>query len=122
MKKCNTKKKRDGDNRTTLVNREQEQEQAQEEEEEEEEDVLFPNREQYGESGREQQQRSTLSSRSLVGRGIQSFREYSHHIIFLASLAYAIIYINMMRFVQPKNKTKTSAVAYCIFVNSPPQI
>ncbi|KAF9908880.1 hypothetical protein EC991_009286 [Linnemannia zychae] len=32
----------------------------------------------------------------LVKRGILSFLEYSHHIVFLASLAYAIIYINMM--------------------------
>ncbi|KAG9321976.1 hypothetical protein KVV02_008301 [Mortierella alpina] len=35
-------------------------------------------------------------SPSVVERVISSFQEYTHHIVFLASLSYAIIYINMM--------------------------
>ncbi|KAF9545231.1 hypothetical protein EC957_011104 [Mortierella hygrophila] len=51
------------------------------------EDARHHQRQQRGQGG---------TGSSLVKRGILSFREYSHHIVFLASLAYAIIYINMM--------------------------
>ncbi|KAF9964452.1 hypothetical protein BGZ70_006436 [Mortierella alpina] len=35
-------------------------------------------------------------SPSAFTKAISSFQEYTHHIVFLASLSYAIIYINMM--------------------------
>lgn len=83
------KKKKDSDSRTPLVARD-----------------VFSNQERQSlfaaeDTGHHQRQRGGQGGArsSLVKRGILSFREYSHHIVFLASLAYAIIYINMMRFV-----------------------
>lgn len=82
------KKKKDSDSRTPLVDRD-----------------AFSNRERQSlfaaeDTGHHQQRRGQGGvGSSLVKRGILSFREYSHNIVFLASLAYAIIYINMMRFV-----------------------
>ncbi|KAH7046197.1 hypothetical protein BKA57DRAFT_465945 [Linnemannia elongata] len=80
------KKKKDSDSRTPLVARD-----------------VFSNQERQSlfaaeDTGHHQRQRSGQGGArsSLVKRGILSFREYSHHIVFLASLAYAIIYINMM--------------------------
>lgn len=83
------KKKKDNDSRTPLVDRD-----------------VFSNQERQSlfaaeDTGHHHPQRRGQggAASSLVKRGILSFREYSHHIIFLASLTYAIIYINMMRFV-----------------------
>ncbi|KAK3833542.1 MAG: Ferroporti-1 [Linnemannia elongata] len=79
------KKKKDSDSRTPLVDRD-----------------AFSNRERQSlfaaeDTGHHQQRRGQGGvGSSLVKRGILSFREYSHNIVFLASLAYAIIYINMM--------------------------
>ncbi|KAG0286096.1 hypothetical protein BGZ96_009772 [Linnemannia gamsii] len=79
-------KKQDNDSRTPLVDRD-----------------AFSNQERRSlfaadDAGkhRQRQQHGQGARSSLVKRGILSFREYSHHIIFLASLSYAIIYINMM--------------------------
>ncbi|KAF9126920.1 hypothetical protein BGX30_015020, partial [Mortierella sp. GBA39] len=103
------KKKKDSDSRTPLVDR----------------DDVFSNEERQSlfaaeDAGHHQRQQrgqgGTVSS--LVKRGILSFREYSHHIVFLASLAYAIIYINMMSvsgtmigYLQYRNFSATSIAA-----------
>lgn len=82
------KKKKDSDSRTSLVDRD-----------------AFSNQERQSlfaaDDAGQQRQYGQRATSLLVKRGILSFREYSHHIIFLASFAYAIIYINMMRFVHP---------------------
>ncbi|KAI7826084.1 Ferroporti-1 [Gamsiella multidivaricata] len=65
----------------------------------EEQDLIYARiehgeRDHTGAAGR--RQRRERSRSSFFWQSISSFREYTHHIVFLASLSYAIIYINMM--------------------------
>lgn len=46
--------------------------------------------------GQRRWRHTTGGSISVVWKRIESFQVYSHHIVFLASLSYAIIYINLM--------------------------
>ncbi|KAG9063159.1 hypothetical protein KI688_004760 [Linnemannia hyalina] len=102
------KKKKDSDSRTPLVDRDVFSN--------EERQSLFA-AEDAGHHQRQQRGQGGTGS-SLMKRGILSFREYSHHIVFLASLAYAIIYINMMSvsgtmigYLQYRNFSATSIAA-----------
>jgi iron-regulated transporter 1 len=94
------KKKKDSDIRTPLVDRDALSDQ--------ERQSLFA----VDEAGqqRQRQQHGQGARFSFVKRGVLSFRDYSHHIVFLASLAYAIIYINMMRFVNQSSPLHFQAV------------
>ncbi|KAF9901156.1 hypothetical protein BX616_002358 [Lobosporangium transversale] len=62
-------------------------------------DEVEPRRDLLSETESEIAQSSTRKihpSPSLFRRGIHSFQDYAHHVVFLASLSYAIIYINLM--------------------------